>query len=405
MKEKTKGRNNYMKSQSFIWLTVLLTFTIMIQSSENAHGAPDAIQNLISTSHTEDIPSKTTTIDMQWTVPDGYTGYYFSIFSSEYTQYTLDDETSSNAGVNNIDEGEDNYVHSGNDTSYYFFVAPAWMNDEFDEEYGPTSSFGPIIIDTTPPTGSVTITPNPTTSANVTLELTTDDAIKMHVSNVAAGEGSEMDFATSLPWDLEADEGEVTVYVQLKDVAGNARNISDKATITQKSAPQITKNSQQYVDAKNSTQISAGFSIIDAEGGALTISTAGDTFSVTGLGWSVNGNNYCITATAGETIPLTFTLLNELPIHSLAEDTITITVTDSTNLSVTHNLNVYLKGDVDGDGDLELTDVEKAFYFNAGIDRYSDLEGYIINTVADGETISFDDFKCVFRLYAGFSCL
>jgi hypothetical protein len=121
---------------------------------------------------------------------------------------------------------------------------------------------------------------------------------------------------------------------------------------------------------------------------------------VTGLGWFANGNNYCITATAGETIPLTF-VLNELPLESLAPDTITITVTDSTNLSATHTLSVYLKGDVDGDGEVELTDVEKAFYFNAGIYAYSELEGYIVNTNDDGETISFEDFKGVFYLYMG----
>jgi hypothetical protein len=388
-------------------LTTLLTFSIwIIQPPEYARAAsPDAIENLISTSHTEDVPSKTTTIDMQWTVPDGYTGYFYTLFSSEYTQYTLDEDTSGNDGVNNVEEGIDNYSHSGNDTSYYFFIVPVWMNDDFDEEYGPTSTFGPIIIDTTSPTGSVTISPNPTTSVNVTLELTTDDAIKMHVSNVAAGDGSEMDFSTSIPWELEEGEGEKTVYVQLKDVAGNTLNISDSVTVSEKSAPQITKESQQYVN--DSTKISAGFSIVDAEGGLLTLSTAsnltmtaGDTFSVTGLGWLANGNNYCITATAGETIPLTF-VLNELPLESLAPDTITITVTDSTDLSVTHTLSVYLKGDVDGDGEVELTDVEKAFYFNAGIYAYSELEGYIVNTNDDGETISFEDFKGVFYLYMG----
>lgn len=396
-----------MKNHSLILLTTLLTFSIwIIQPPEYARAAsPDAIENLISTSHTEDVPSKTTTIDMQWTVPDGYTGYFYTLFSSEYTQYTLDEDTSGNDGVNNVEEGIDNYSHSGNDTSYYFFIVPVWMNDDFDEEYGPTSTFGPIIIDTTSPTGSVTISPNPTTSVNVTLELTTDDAIKMHVSNVAAGDGSEMDFSTSIPWELEEGEGEKTVYVQLKDVAGNTLNISDSVTVSEKSAPQITKESQQYVN--DSTKISAGFSIVDAEGGLLTLSTAsnltmtaGDTFSVTGLGWLANGNNYCITATAGETIPLTF-VLNELPLESLAPDTITITVTDSTDLSVTHTLSVYLKGDVDGDGEVELTDVEKAFYFNAGIYAYSELEGYIVNTNDDGETISFEDFKGVFYLYMG----
>ncbi|ETR69426.1 MAG: hypothetical protein OMM_03938 [Candidatus Magnetoglobus multicellularis str. Araruama] len=197
----------------------------------------------------------------------------------------------------------------------------------------------------------------------------------------------------------------VNSNVTLADVAGNTRNISGSATLSEKSAPQITKNSQQYVNG--STEVSAGFSIVDAEGGLLTLSTAsdltltaGDTFSVTGLGWFANGNNYCITATAGETIPLTL-IINEIPVESLQPYTITMTVKDSTNLTVTLFHRIYIKGDVDGDGDVELTDVEKAFYFNAGIYAYSDLEGYIVNTKDDGETISFRDFQGVFYRYLG----
>lgn len=76
-------------------------------------------------------------------------------------------------------------------------------------------------------------------------------------------------------------------------------------------------------------------------------------------------------------------------------------MTDPVNLSATCTLNIYLKGDLDGNGIVELNDVEKAFYFNAGLYAPSDIEAYIINTVDDGEIISMDDFRGVFDRYIG----
>jgi len=381
---------------------------MIIQNPDKASGAsPEEIQGLISTSHTEDIPSNTTTIDMQWSVPTGYTGYYYTIFTkaSEYTQYTFDEISSE--GITPIEDSFANYNHSGDDTSYYFHIAAVWTNEEEDEEYGPTSTFGPVIIDTTPPTGSVTISPNPSTTKNVILELSTDDAVKMYVSNVSPGEGSELDFVTSMPWELAEGEGLKTVYVQLKDVAGNTANISDSVTVTENTSPQVVKNSQQYTG--EDTNISAGLSINDAEGGLLTISvsannlslTAGEAFSFTGVGLSANGNIYSVTATAGETIPVTFTL-NGFSVESLIADVITITVSDSDNLSAAQSLNVYLKGDFDGDGIVELEDVETAFYISVGLNAASNLESYIIDAADDGEVNSQLDLETVFDRYIGF---
>jgi hypothetical protein len=396
-----------MKTHSLFSLTLLLTICLIIYLPEIVRGeAPEAVQGLISTSHNEDVPSNTTTIDMVWTVPENYTGYYYTIFTeaSEYTQYTFDEDSAE--GLLQIEDGFASFYHSGDDTSYYFHIAPVWTNEDEDEEYGPTSSFGPIIIDTTAPTGSVTISPKPSTTSNVTLELTTDDAVKMLVSNIGPGEGSEIDFVTSMPWELEDGEGTKWVYVQLRDSAGNIKNLSDSVTVNDNTSPEAGTNSQQY--SGDATAISVGLSITDAEGGLLTVTSTSDCltlvsaeiYSITGIGWSANGNVYSVTATAGETIPLTLTL-EGMSVTSLTPSTITLTVADANNLSTTHILNVYKKGDVDGDGIVELEDVEKAFYFLVGLNSPSDLESYIINTVNDGEIISQEDFQTIFDLYIG----
>jgi hypothetical protein len=195
-----------MNMKKNIFFSFIVLFLIMIIPDMAVSASPEAIQGLISLSHAKNTPSRTSTIDMQWSEPSGYTGYYYTFFAkaSDYTQFTFDETTSDGFPV-----GEDifaNYNHTGDDTSYYFYIAPVWTDENFVEIYGPTSSYGPIIIDKTPPTGSVTISPKPSPTSNVTLSLSTDDAVKMRVSNIGIGEGAERDFATTMPWELETGE-------------------------------------------------------------------------------------------------------------------------------------------------------------------------------------------------------
>jgi len=384
--------------------TTLLLFTLvmlmMTIPKVSVSVPPEAVQGLISTSHSKNVPSKTTAIDMEWSIPTGYTGYYYTLFAktTDYTQFTFDEDSSEDIPV--IEDPFANYNHTGDDASYYFYIAPVWTDGIPPEQYGPTSSYGPIIIDRTPPTGTVIISPKPSPTSNVTLTFSTDDAVKMRVSNLGIGQGTEIDFLTSMPWELEEGEGVRSVYVQLSDIAGNTSNISDSVTVCENTAPQIYKNSQQYAD---STKIVAGLSIIDFEGGLLSLSTtsenltliAGNTFNITGIGWTENGNLYNINATAGETIPLSFTY-DGLAIENLEPETISITVNDPANLSAICTLKIYLKGDLNGNGIVELVDVEKAFYFNAGLYAPSALESYIINTVDDDKIISMDDLRDIF---------
>ncbi len=85
-----------------------------------------------------------------------------------------------------------------------------------------------INVDSTPPSGSLTINDGApfTTSSNVTLNITQSDTggsddVQMQFSN-DNGTWSEWENASlTKPWTLENGDGEKTVYVKLKDAAGN----------------------------------------------------------------------------------------------------------------------------------------------------------------------------------------
>ncbi|RUL50463.1 DUF4073 domain-containing protein [Lysinibacillus antri] len=85
-----------------------------------------------------------------------------------------------------------------------------------------------INVDSTPPTGSLTINDGAsfTASSNVTLNITQSDTggsddVQMQFSN-DNGTWSEWENASlTKPWTLENGDGEKTVYVKLKDAAGN----------------------------------------------------------------------------------------------------------------------------------------------------------------------------------------
>jgi len=397
-----------MKTSFHFLIFILVSAALcVINSPELAIATPpDDVQGLTSTAHAPNIPSNTTTINMEWTVPDGYTGYYYTSFTSAsaYTQYTFDEDNT--AGLLQIENGFTSYNHTGDDDSYYFHIVPVWLNDEEDEEFGNTSSYGPMIIDTTSPTGSI-VADDITSSPNITLSFISDDAVKMHVSNIGFGEGAELDFVDSMPWELTSEEGEKWVYVQFKDNAGNTYNTKKMITLSSNTSPAASSISQQY-SPKNTT-LSIAFSITDNEGGDITITASSnkitligtENLSITGVGGSSENNMYTVTATAEENIPLTLTI-NPVT-NVIGPSTITLTVTDAGGLTATtsFNINIYAKGDVDGDGVVELDDVEKTFYFYTGLRSPTVLEKYIINVVDDNEDLSLQDFRGVFQLYTG----
>ncbi len=88
-----------------------------------------------------------------------------------------------------------------------------------------------VILDTTPPTGTIMINGGAmyTTNASVMLTLASPDAVQMRFKNESGSWSAWQAYATSKAWTLSSGDGLKTVYVQFKDIAGNASSsrISD----------------------------------------------------------------------------------------------------------------------------------------------------------------------------------
>ncbi len=95
-----------------------------------------------------------------------------------------------------------------------------------------------INVDSTPPTGSLTINDGAsfTASSNVTLNITQSDTggsgdVQMQFSNDNGIWSEWENVAATKPWTLENGDGEKTVYVKLKDAVGNTFVISNKIVL------------------------------------------------------------------------------------------------------------------------------------------------------------------------------
>ncbi|WP_431026888.1 S-layer homology domain-containing protein [Lysinibacillus sp. LZ02] len=109
-----------------------------------------------------------------------------------------------------------------------------------------TSSFSnSIILDQTPPTGTLAINngASSTNTENVTLSLTGIDAngpIEMRFSNDNVTWGGWEPFASTKPYTLLSGEGTKTVYMQLKDVAGNSSSAYSATIILDQTPIMVT---------------------------------------------------------------------------------------------------------------------------------------------------------------------
>lgn len=88
-----------------------------------------------------------------------------------------------------------------------------------------------ILLDTDPPTGAVSINggASHTKERAVTLGITADGAVEMRFSNTNSdwSDGDWESVKETKGWTLAAGDGEKTVYVQVRDVAGNVTTASD----------------------------------------------------------------------------------------------------------------------------------------------------------------------------------
>jgi hypothetical protein len=109
-----------------------------------------------------------------------------------------------------------------------------------------------ITLDATAPTGTVVINNGDaeTTTANVTLTLTTDDATQVMISNSADFTGVVAQaYAASIPWTLTGGNGIKTVYVKFIDAGGNvSAAVTDTITLNNPDAtPPLAPGAPKHV--------------------------------------------------------------------------------------------------------------------------------------------------------------
>ena len=104
-----------------------------------------------------------------------------------------------------------------------------------------------IILDTTPPSGSILINSGAgyTNSRSVTLTLSASDSLsgvsRMMIANTSSFEGSSWEsYRTSRSWTLTSGDGKKTVYVRFKDGAGNVSRVYSDEIILDTNPPTTT---------------------------------------------------------------------------------------------------------------------------------------------------------------------
>ncbi|MBF0451201.1 MAG: carboxypeptidase regulatory-like domain-containing protein [Candidatus Magnetomorum sp.] len=180
---------------------------------------PDPVQALRSVSHVINLPSQNGIIQMSWSPPENtmdIRGYYTLFNTTQFFSFTeentLNIQPIATQETVSIDYGD------VDDINIYFHIAATSTDDEI----GETTSFGPVRIDSVPPSNPVLYTSKYAISQIVTLILGANNAIEMYISNTAHGVGGQWEPLVSPKiWELTEGQGLKTIYVQFRDRADN----------------------------------------------------------------------------------------------------------------------------------------------------------------------------------------
>ena len=239
-----------MKYQSVIFAVICFVF---IWGTANTFAVtPDVVQSLRSVSHVINTPSKNDRIEMSWRPPSNSTGIggYYTRFSEEQYFTFTEENTLSIKPIDSEETVSTNYG-SVDDISVYFHIAAT--SDE--DEIGPTSTFGPIRIDSKAPTNPVLMSDPYATSYLVALILGATNAIEMYISNTAHGVGGEWEpLMSPKVWELTEGQGVKTIYVQYRDRADNRTKAI--ATLYLDTIPPSVSISSQAPQQTNESSIS-----------------------------------------------------------------------------------------------------------------------------------------------------
>ncbi|NLN75115.1 MAG: hypothetical protein GX139_02240 [Armatimonadetes bacterium] len=154
---------------------------------------------------------------------------------------------------------------------------------QFRDEAGNVSlnRISDVILDTTPPTGTITINGGAmyTNSTSVTLTMSASDAVQMRFKNETGSWTSWEAYATSKQWTLSSGDGLKTVYVQFMDIAGNASSSRISDIILDTTPPSISIGSPSVA---STTSGPVTYQINFTGANAVTLSAAGVVLNTTG---------------------------------------------------------------------------------------------------------------------------
>jgi len=252
------------------------------------------VRYMDSVGNWNDPPGISDTIILDTTPPDGTISIDDGDVYTNSTSVTLTLSASDSSGVSKMQFSNDGVVFSSEED---YATSKSWTltaSDGLKTVYAKykdnagnwsVSISDMIILDTTPPTGTISINRGAgyTNSTSVTLTLSASDnngVSKMKFSNDGVSFSSEEDYATSKSWTLTAGEGTKTVYVRYKDNAGHwGVSISD-TIILETTAPTgaiSINNGAVYTD---STSVTLTLSAIDSSGvSKMQFSNDGVSFS------------------------------------------------------------------------------------------------------------------------------
>jgi hypothetical protein len=215
------------RTKQFIQLLSLSGF-IFILSIQNASGIGN-VEQLRSTTHEINQPSKVTQIHLTWQIPSGYTqvnGYYY-LFDNNATHTFTELNTAGVSFGNYYDTSSPDYTNV-DDKAYYFHIAA----EDISEIIGPTSTLGPFRIDTIAPKNALVNAKDVIFDDALTLILGATGAREMYISNIAYGTGGTWEtYNTSRQWNVTQERGIKTIYVQFRDEAGNIAKCSTTTRI------------------------------------------------------------------------------------------------------------------------------------------------------------------------------
>ena len=191
--------------------------------------APGEVRNIYSTTHELNTPSKTTQIRMVWSIPLGdieLAGYY-TLFNTS-SNHTFTEENTLGIPLINVEETLSQNFTGADDVSYYFHIAATNSEDLI----GPTTTYGPLRIDSIPPSNATVSLFEFTSTRTIPIILGATGASEMYISNSEHGvSGIWEPLVSPKQWELTIGDGLKTVYVQFRDRAGNKSNVVGTTTL------------------------------------------------------------------------------------------------------------------------------------------------------------------------------